>query len=233
MSGFLQPRHVAVLLGKLHEPALRGRRHRDGPRVVAREQLLCLALTQDGLEDADQRLGELVLEIVLCVNRDVVLEHVDGVLGVLVVLAAAGALDHDVGDAVAERGRRARIALLHAHGELDVGLSGGVSLVVLGGGGRGIVGGLLLVSVLGERFGDDEVRHVDLVLQQVRHGVLDELLGAVDVAVDEEHAESRLNDCLDQAAVVSTDGLDSLGVHLIVLDGIRPVEAGVTLLVDE
>ena len=84
------------------------------------------------------------------VDRHVVLEDVHRVLGLLVRLGAHRAFDHHVRDAVADGGRHPRVALLDPRGELDVRLLVGV-----------VVGGAR------ERLGDHELRHVDLVLQQV------------------------------------------------------------------
>ena len=134
------------LLGELHEPAEGGRGDGDGARVLARQELARLFVAEDGVEDAAEGLGELVVEVVFRVDGDVVLEYEDGVFAPLVVLGAAGALDDNVGNAVAESGGRAGVALLHAVGELDVGL-------------------LILVVGFGEGFGDDEFGHVDFVLE--------------------------------------------------------------------
>lgn len=82
------------------------------------------------------------------------LEHVHGILGFLVVFGAAGALDDDVGDTVAQGGCGAEVAFLHAGGEFDVGL-------------------VAVVLFLGEGFGDDEFGHVDFVLEEVGDGVFD------------------------------------------------------------
>lgn len=153
-EGLLAAHTRLRLLGELHEPPERRRCDGDGPRVLARQQLPGLALAQDRVEDTAQRLGELVVEVVLGVDGDVVLEHEDGIFAPLVILGAAGSLDDDVGDAIAERGSRARVSLLHSVGELDVGL---------------------FVSVVGfrEGFCDDEFGHVDLVLEEVGDCVFD------------------------------------------------------------
>ena len=75
------------------------------------------------------------------------------------------------------------------------------------------------VVLLGEGLGDDELREIDLVLEQVgddalgvaaeSDGVLraDALLGALDVALDEHLAEAGVDDGDDEAAIVTTDGL--------------------------
>lgn len=53
-------------------------------------------VTQDRLKDTHKRLRELVLEVVLRVDRNVVLEHVERVLGLLVCTGVLGPLDDDV-----------------------------------------------------------------------------------------------------------------------------------------
>lgn len=148
--GFTDERLLAAHAGlgflrELHQPAEGGGRDADGAGVLAREELAGLLLAEDGLEDADEGFGELVVEVIFCVDGNVVFEHEDWVLGALVVLGAAGAFDDNVRDAVAEGGRGAGVALLHAFGELDVGLF------------RGVV-------AFGKGFGDDEFGHVDFVL---------------------------------------------------------------------
>ena len=98
--------------------------------MVTLEQLaLRLVLTHDGLEDAQQRLGEEVLEVVVRIDRDVVVHRVDGILGFLIGFRVFWSLDHDVSHAVSDYGRGDRIANGHLLGELDV---WGVDRVVLG-----------------------------------------------------------------------------------------------------
>ncbi len=142
------------LLGESHEAAERGGRDGDGARVLARQELAGLLLAEDGVEDAAEGLGELVVEVVLCVDGHVVFEHEDGVFALFVVFGPAGAFDDDVGDAVAEGGSGARVSLFHAVGELDVGLF----VVVVG---------------FGEGFCDDEFGQVDFVLEEVGDGIFD------------------------------------------------------------
>lgn len=64
----------------------------------------CL-FAKNRLEDAHERLGELVLEVVLGVDRDVVLEHVKRILGLLVRSGVFGALDDDVCESASARGQ--------------------------------------------------------------------------------------------------------------------------------
>ena len=153
-EGFLAAHAGLRFFGELHESAEGGGRDGDGARVFACEELASFLLAEDGVEDSAQGLGELVVEVVFRVDGDVVFEHEDGVFASLVVLGAAGTLDDDVGDAVAERGGGAGVSFLHSVGELDVGLFAGV------------VG-------FGEGFCDDEFGHVDFVLEEVGDGVFD------------------------------------------------------------
>ena len=111
-------------------------------------------VAEDWIENAAEGFGELVVEIIFGVDGEVVLEHVHGILGFLVVLGAAGAFDDDVGDAVAEGWGGAEVAFLHAGGEFDVGL-------------------VAVVFFLGEGFGDDEFGQVDFVLEEVGDGIFD------------------------------------------------------------
>lgn len=68
------------LLRELHQ-ATEGRGcDGDGTGVFARKQLACLLLTEDGFEDTAQRVCELVIEVVFCVDGDVVFENVERIL---------------------------------------------------------------------------------------------------------------------------------------------------------
>ena len=49
-------------------------------RVLTEKDTLCLGLSQNGLEDPEQGLGQLLLQVVLGVDGNVVLQHEDGVL---------------------------------------------------------------------------------------------------------------------------------------------------------
>ena len=90
-------------LGEFHQAAEGGRCDGDGSRVLPREQLAGLLLAEDWLEDPPERFGKLVVEVILGVDRDVVLEHKNRVLRALVVFGAASALDYDVRNAVSKR----------------------------------------------------------------------------------------------------------------------------------
>lgn len=67
----------------------------------------------------------------------------------------------------------------------------------------------LLRGVVGfrEGFGDDELRQIDLVLQEVRDDLLGVVLGALDVSLDEHFPQARVDDGHDEAAVVATNSL--------------------------
>ncbi len=47
---------------------------------LTEQDALCLALSQDGLKYSQQGFGQLLLQVVLCVDGNVVLQHIDGVL---------------------------------------------------------------------------------------------------------------------------------------------------------
>lgn len=122
--------------------------------MFAREELAGFFLAEDGVEDATQGLCELVVKVIFCVDGYVVFEHKDGIFAALVVLCAAGAFDDDIGNAVTEGWGGASVAFLHALGEFAVGLFADV------------VG-------FGEGFGDNELRHVNFVLEEVGDGIFD------------------------------------------------------------
>lgn len=54
-----------------------------------------------------------------------------------------------------------------------------------------------------------------------------------DVPVDQYPVQALVNQVLNQQAVISPDGLDPLGVHLVVLVRIRPQQPSVPLLTDQ
>lgn len=68
---------------------------RNGFGVITREQLKLgpLLVTEDGLEYPDQRLLDLVLNVVSGVNRQVVLQSIDWVFGLLVGFGVFRAFD--------------------------------------------------------------------------------------------------------------------------------------------
>ena len=130
-------------------------------------QQLRRRVLHDRLEDAHQRLPEVVVQVVLAVDREVVLHRPDRVLGLFVPLRVLRGFHDDVRDAIADDGRRRRVALLHPLRELDV---------------RGFV--LVRVRVLGEPLRDHEEGQVHAVHEKVRDGSLDVVNSARDVARD-------------------------------------------------
>ena len=49
---------------------------------LTEQDVLCLGLSQDGLKYSHQGLGQLLLQVVLCVDGNVVFQHKDRVLKV-------------------------------------------------------------------------------------------------------------------------------------------------------
>ena len=140
--------------GEFHQTTEGGSGDGDGAGVFAREELACFLLAEDGIKDSAQGLRELIIEIILRVNRDIVLEHEDGIFTALVVFGATGAFDDNIGNAVAKRGSGTSVAFLHALGKFGMGL-------------------FTNVVSFREGFCDDEFGHVDLVLEEVGDGVFD------------------------------------------------------------
>ena len=105
-EGFFAAHAGLGLFGELHEAAEGGGRggDGDGAGVFAREELAGFLLAEDGLEDAAQGLGELVVEVVFRVDGHVVLEHVDGIFASFVILGAPGTLDDNISDSIAKGG---------------------------------------------------------------------------------------------------------------------------------
>lgn len=48
--------------------------------ALTKQNAFCLGFSQNGLKYPQQGLGQLLLQVVLCVNGNVVLQHIDGVL---------------------------------------------------------------------------------------------------------------------------------------------------------
>lgn len=87
-------------------------------RVIALEHRI--RVLDDRLEQALDRLRQLVFEVPRRVEGYVVVQHVDRVFRFLPRFSTRYALDHHVRDPVANVGRESRIALFDARGELDV-----------------------------------------------------------------------------------------------------------------
>ena len=93
------------LFGEFHETANRGSCDGDGAGVCSCKQRVGFCFPEDRLKDTAERFGELVVEIVFCVNGHVVLEDEDGIFGSFEVLGACRAFDNHVGYSITERGR--------------------------------------------------------------------------------------------------------------------------------
>jgi hypothetical protein len=185
-QGFLAAHACLGLLGKLHQTTHCRSSDTDGSCVLTGQELTSLFLTQDGLEDTTKRLGKLVVKVISGIDGQVVLQDEDGIFGLFVVLCTSSTFDHDICDTITERRSRTCVTLLHTLGELDVSLFGSV-------------------VILCQRFGDHQVGHIDFVLQQLGDSLFDEtvivskelvqvmldndlLLGALNIAIDQQHA---------------------------------------------
>ena len=59
------------------------------------------------------------------------------------------------------------------------------------------------------------------------------LLSAINVSVNEDFMQHCLDDVLYQQAIVTTDSLDTLGIHLVVLLRLRPIQSSIPFLANE
>mmetsp|Transcript_136285 Transcript_136285/g.423493 ORF Transcript_136285/g.423493 Transcript_136285/m.423493 type:complete len:331 (+) Transcript_136285:462-1454(+) len=214
------PEAPEALRGELGQgaPLRRGGVDLPGVRPAEELRLRLLLVSHDGAEDAQQRLLQLVLDVVVRVDGEIVLQRVQGVLALLVCLHVLRAGDDDVGHPVAAAGCRGGVALAHPLGELHVRLPGGV---VLG------------VRALAQGLGNHQEREVDPVLQELADDALGVLHGTRDGPIHEDSAQAGLHDLSHQAAVVPAHRLDALGVELVILLGVRPIETRVALLVHQ
>lgn len=141
-------------LREFHEPADCRGGHIDGTGMLAREQLTGFLRAEDGLKNALEWARKLIVEVVLCVNRDIVFQYVEWVFGLFVVLRIASSFDDDIADAITDGGCGTKVALSHTFHELHMGL-------------------LVVVFLFRKSFGDDKIGHVDFVLEQRRYHILD------------------------------------------------------------
>ena len=80
---------------------------------------------------------------------------------------------------------------------------------------------------------DDQQRQVQPVHQQVCDAVLDKLLGALHVPLNQELLQASCDHILDQQAVVTPHCLNAFAVHLVMLVWVGPQQPSVPLLVDQ
>ena len=72
--------------------------------VTAKETVLSLlGVAKDRLEDSDEGLFDLVLNIVIEINRKVIFQHVYGILRPLKLLRTSGSFNHDIRNSVSHR----------------------------------------------------------------------------------------------------------------------------------
>ncbi len=90
---------------------------------------LGLVVTQNGLKQPHQRLRQHIREIILRVNRHIVLQHKDRILRLLIHRRALARRNNNIRHAVAQLRRVAGIPLLHLVRQLHVGLLRRVLLV--------------------------------------------------------------------------------------------------------
>ena len=210
--------------------------------LTSKQRKLCLLLvTEDRLENTNQRQFDLVFDVITEVDGQVVLQHVDRVLRLFVSLRALCATNDNISDTIADVRRRGGVSRLHLLGETNMSQVARV---------RGILFTLrffifLLLSaasfvsfitinvadLLGQTFSDDKERQINAILQQVTDDALAKLKSAILVEVVQQLLQSSLHGVADETASVTTDRLNTLGVHLVWLFWIGPVHAGVPLLI--
>uniref|UniRef100_A0A2M4C5Q0 Putative secreted protein n=1 Tax=Anopheles marajoara TaxID=58244 RepID=A0A2M4C5Q0_9DIPT len=182
--------------------------------VITAQQNRFRFITQNGLKDAEQWLRQLVLQIVVRIDRYTVFEHVDRIFGLLVGGSVLSRRYQHVRDAITELGRIARVSLAHLVGQLHVRL-------------------LSCVIALGQLLRDDELRNIDPIAQQIGDRLLRVLDRPIRVALDQQLLQAVVHEIRHQRRVIAAHRLDTLAVHLIVTIRARKVETRVTLLVDQ
>mmetsp|Transcript_23775 Transcript_23775/g.44147 ORF Transcript_23775/g.44147 Transcript_23775/m.44147 type:complete len:235 (-) Transcript_23775:246-950(-) len=75
-----------------------------------------LRVGDDGLEDAGERIRELIGEVVFGVNREVILQHIHGVFTLFIRWRIFSCLNYNISHAIAHIGSSSGVSLLHTHG---------------------------------------------------------------------------------------------------------------------
>mmetsp|Transcript_71308 Transcript_71308/g.185144 ORF Transcript_71308/g.185144 Transcript_71308/m.185144 type:complete len:263 (+) Transcript_71308:600-1388(+) len=175
-------------------------------------------VSHDGPEDAQERLHELVLNVVLGVDGQIVLESIERVLTFFIRLHAFVPRNDHVRHAIPAAGGCRGVALPHPLGQLHMGL---LCCIVF------------CICALTERLRDDEQREIKFILKQVADNLLHVLDGVRDRFLNQDLSQAGLDELPNKAAIVAPHGLDTLGVELVVLLRIGPIQSGIALLVHQ
>lgn len=165
------------------------------------------AVAQNGFHDAQERLLQLLLDVVLRIGRNAVLLHVRHRLGAITgARLASGCSHHHVGNAISHLRGRGRITLLHLLDQHDVGLDGCVFR-------RRFAVGL----------GDDQFFKGHLVLQKIRDHLLDVLDGRLGIALPKQEVEYGILRLGDEETVVPPYRFKSFGIDEFGRLGVFPM----------
>mmetsp|Transcript_131002 Transcript_131002/g.379015 ORF Transcript_131002/g.379015 Transcript_131002/m.379015 type:complete len:302 (+) Transcript_131002:89-994(+) len=206
-----------ALRAHLRERRERAAARRHAPHGAPGEEALldADACAEDRLEDAEQRLLELVVDVVLRIDRQLVLHGPDRVLSLLVRRSPGGTEDEDVRHPLADlRGERG-VALAHLLGQLHVHLLPRVSVR----------------AVPDQRLRDHEAPRVHAALPELGDRLLDIGDGSLRRPLPQQQPQAAVHDLSHELAPVPAHSLDALGVELPGLIRLRPCHAGVPLLV--
>mmetsp|Transcript_47546 Transcript_47546/g.136289 ORF Transcript_47546/g.136289 Transcript_47546/m.136289 type:complete len:430 (+) Transcript_47546:277-1566(+) len=224
LAGFVQNGPAAQALRPSpregsQRPATRGRADRHGASgVPSEEPLLGRGLAaQHGPENAKQWPLQLVLDVVLGVDRQAVLQCPQWVLGTLVGSHALGRGDENVRHAVADLWCESWAAPPDPLRELHVHM-----LRVIG-----------LGAIAHQGLGEHQLPWVDAALPELRQRlahIRDALLGR---ALAQDEVQAAIDDLAHELAPIPPNGLNAFGIQLAGFARLRPSNSCVALLVHQ
>src|SRR5215469_5757336 len=112
------------------------------------QQLCSFSFAENGFKDSSQWFGQLVFQVILCVDRNVVFQYEDWIFTSFKVLCSSNTFDDDICNTISKCWSRTCISFLHPLCKLHMSL-------------------FSIIFFFAQSLCYDEVTHVNLVLKEV------------------------------------------------------------------
>lgn len=165
---------------------------------------------QNRLKKPDQGLLQMMIQVILIVDRQIMLQRVDWILSFLIAISVLSGTNHDHCDSVTLLRSIVGITLSELLGELRVSILHLIMTFVP-------LGGFRIGFFFTKTFTDHKKTQVDSVLQKITNNLFDVFNSLFIASFDKNLFKAVVNDFLNKGTIVSPNIFNTFAINFIVL----------------